>query len=239
MQQPAVRTAAWYDRRHRRIWRWSILVSLLLHVLVLVLFRTARPIPPSPFAAAGPRAGDASAAAGGGTRIVALNVMPEVQPQPVVEEAVPVPIPTPDPQPEIRIEDPKPFVRVTPSRIEGTGTVGQGRGSRVGEGTETGRGQGDGGTGDEGLFRAVPPSPRGLILPPSDRPGNVRGRVVDVWVFVSVSGRVVADSTRLDPRTGNGSFDDRLKKQAAEWVFNPARKDGQAIAEWFKYTIVL
>jgi hypothetical protein len=50
---------------------------------------------------------------------------------------------------------------------------------------------------------------------------------------------VVADSTRLDPRTGNGSFDDRLKKQAAEWVFDPARKDGRAIAEWFKYTIVL
>jgi hypothetical protein len=240
--QPAPRSAAWFDRRHRRIWRWSILASVLFHILVLLLFREARLIPPSPFAAAGPRAGDATAAAGGGTQIVALNVIPDVQVQPVVEEVVPVPIPVPDPtpEPEIRIEDPKPVVTVTPVAIQGTGTVGQGRGDRAGPGTETGTGRGDGGTGEEGLFRLVPPSPRGLILPPSDRPGNVRGKEIDVWVFVSATGRVISDSTRLDPRTtGNGRFDDRLKDQAAEWVFEPARKAGQAVAEWFRYTIVL
>jgi outer membrane biosynthesis protein TonB len=238
--QPTPRTAAWFDRRHRRIWRWSIVVSLLFHLLIVLLFREARLIPPSPFAAAGPRAGDATAAAGGGTQVVALNVMPEIQPQPVVEEAVPEPVPTPEPEPEIVIEDPKPVVTAIPTRIEGTGPVGQGRGAEAGPGTETGTGQGDGGTGEEGLFRVVPPSPRGLILPPSDRPGSVRGKEVDVWVFVSANGRVIADSTRLDPRTtGNGGFDDRLKKQAAEWVFEPARRGGQAIAEWFRYTIVL
>lgn len=239
------RTSAWFDRRYRRIWRGSILASLLIHILILLFFRSARPIPPSPFAAAGPRNGDARAAAGGGTQVVALNVRPELPTEPAVTEAVatpiPEPVPEPEPEPEIRVEQPKPVTTVTPVAIQGTGTVGQGRADRdPGPGTETGTGQGDGGTADEGLFRLVPPSPRGLILPPSDRPGSVRGKEVDVWVFVNAEGRVLADSTRLDPRTtGNGGFDDRLKKQAAEWVFEPARKGGKPVAEWFRYTIVL
>jgi hypothetical protein len=67
----------------------------------------------------------------------------------------------------------------------------------------------------------------------------VRGREVDVWVFVTVRGQVVSDSTRLDPTSGDGKFDDRLKKQAAEWVFEPAKRGGKPVAEWFRYTIVL
>jgi len=50
---------------------------------------------------------------------------------------------------------------------------------------------------------------------------------------------VVADSTRLAPSSGDSKFDERLRRQAAEWVFNPAKKGGQPVAEWFRYTIVL
>jgi hypothetical protein len=106
-------------------------------------------------------------------------------------------------------------------------------------GTETGTGRGDGGTGESGLNRIAPPSPRGLILPPSDRPSKVRGKTISVYVFVTDRGMVVGDSTRLNPGSGDSKFDTRLKRQAAEWVFHPAQRDGRAIAGWFEYTITL
>ena len=62
----------------------------------------------------------------------------------------------------------------------------------------------DGGTAEEGLFRVVPPSPRGIIMPPSN--DNVRGQTIQVWVFVDERGRVVADSTQLRPPTSDGDF---------------------------------
>ena len=239
MQPEPTRITEFHDRRYRRIWRVALIASVLLHVLVLLFFREFRPIPPSPFSAAGPRNGDARAAAGGGMRVVSLQV--EVQSQPVPEKVVPVPVPVPELKPEVKIEEPpKPAVRVVSAAVEGTGRVGEGRGAQTGAGIEGGTGRGDGGTSDEGLFRVVPPSPRGLILPPSDRPGRVRGREIDVWVFITTRGEVVSDSTRLDPTsTGDRKFDDKLKKQAAEWVFEPARRGGKAVAEWFRYTIIL
>jgi outer membrane biosynthesis protein TonB len=228
-----------HDARHRRIWRAALLASVLLHILIFMIFRRDVVIPPSPFAAAGPKSGDARAAAGGGTRIVALTVV-ETPPEPVVEVEVPVPVPTPDPEVQLVVEEPPaPQPAVAAAAVQGTGVVGEGRGDRRGEGIVGGTGRGDGGTAEEGLFRVVPPSPRGLILPPSDRPGKVRGKEVDVWVFVTATGSVVDDSTRIAPTTGDRRFDDRLKKQAGEWVFEPARRGGSPVAEWFRYTIIL
>lgn len=240
------RTRDSYDRRDRRTWRGALVASIVLHVLLFLIFRSEILIPPSPFAAAGPRSGDARAAAGGGSQIIALTIQQEqVQPEPEISEPVPVPVPTPVPEPEIRPvveEPPRPQVqavtRLATSR-EGTAGAGEGRGERTGEGIESGTGRGDGGTAEAGLFRVVPPSPRGLILPPSDRPGAVRGKEIDVWVFVTARGAVVPDSTRLAPASGDRRFDDRLKKQASEWVFEPARRGGQPIAEWFRYTLIL
>ena len=98
-----------------------------------------------------------------------------------------------------------------------------------------GTGRGDGGTGTEGLFRLVPPSPRGMIIPPNNP--SLRGREVEVWVFVDATGKVVADSTRLNPPTSDRGFNRRLIEEAAEWVFNPAMKGGEPVAAWFPYTI--
>ena len=220
--------------------RTALLVSVLLHLMILFGFRSPILIPRSPFAAAGPRAGDDQAAAGGGSEIVNLLV---AQPRAAPEIAIPQPIPVPTdrivPEPEIRIEDPKPQLTVASIIGEGATSAAQGLGAGQGAGLEGGTGKGDGGTGEEGLYRLLPPSPRGLILPPSDRPGKVKGKEIDVWVFVTEKGRVVADSTRLDPSTGDRGFDDRLRKQASEWVFEPARRGGRVIAEWFRYTLVL
>jgi hypothetical protein len=240
MKPPIQRSAAYYDHRHRRIMRTALAVSVLLHVVVLFVFRSPILVPESPFAAAGPRSGDDQAAPGGGTEIVNLMTPP---PRAAPEIAMPLPIPVPTdrivPEPEIKIEDPQPQLTVSSVIGEGVTSAAQGLGAGVGAGIEGGTGRGDGGTGESGRFRLLPPSPRGLILPPSDRPGNVKGKEIDVWVFVTEKGTVVADSTRLNPSTGDHGFDDRLKKQAAEWVFDPARRGGRVIAEWFRYTIVL
>jgi outer membrane biosynthesis protein TonB len=244
MKETAKSITERYEARHRRILRRSLVVSVLFHIMILLLFREEVLIPPSPFAAAGPRSGDARAAAGGGTQIIAVNIVP-VPPQPVPEVVAPVPVPTPTPEPEVKPvveEPPKPQVVEAAAAMlarEGTGTTGEGRGDKSGEGMEGGTGRGDGGTAEEGLFRLVPPSPRGLILPPSDRPGKVRGKEIDVWVFVTMKGEVVADSTRIAPPTGDRKFDERLRKQASEWVFEPAKKEGRAISEWFRYTLIL
>ncbi len=228
-----------HDRRWKRAWWAALIGSVVLHVLILLAFRNERPLPPSPFAAAGPRAGDDQAAAGGGTQVIAMRIaQPQVvPPDPVVPEPIVEPVieqeKEPEPEPEV-----EPVVAVT-SEVDGRGEVGQGVGKAQGAGVEGGTGQGDGGTSDEGLFRVLPPSPLALIIPPADRPSKVRGKEVDVWVFVNTRGRVVPDSTRIAPSTGDRKFDTKLREQAAEWVFQPARRGNQAVAEWFRYTIVL
>ena len=227
--------------RHRWISLVAFLVSLGVHVLIFVIF-WGDGVPRSPFAAAGPRAGDDRAApAGGGMQVVRLQVaavqpaqampIPVPTPEVVVEE---VPEPEPEPQPEpAQVEVPKVEVSAEP----GSGGTQAGVGEVLGR--EGGTGRGDGGTEAEGRYRGEPPKPRGLILPPGDRPGKVRGKEVTVWVFVTETGEVVPDSTRLIPSTGDSKFDERLRRQAAEWVFQPAMRGGKAVAEWFRWVVSL
>lgn len=239
--------------RHRRIRRTALLVSLILHLVLFLIFR-GELVPPSPYAAAGPRAGDDRAAAlGGGVQLLNVQVARvEAAPRPPVEAAVPkvvveeVPQPEPEPEPEPLPEptpDPEP-VQVQVERTSadagaepGSGGTQQGVGEVLG--IEQGTGRGDGGTEAEGRYRGVPPRPRGVFMPPQDRPRKVRGLEVMVWVFVSEKGVVVPDSTRLVPSTGDGRFDERLRRQAAEWVFQPAQREGKPVAEWFHFEVSL
>lgn len=216
-------------RRYARLWRRGLVISLVVHLALFLLFRSDRF--PSPFSAAGPRAGDDRAAAGGGLRAVAIFTPPRLEP------IIPPPEPIISPELLMELEKLEPEVQPVTSLLQGL--AGDQPGLEVGPGLEEGEGKGDGGTAEEGRFRVIPPSPRGLILPPSDRPKNMRGREVEVWVFVTETGRVVADSTRLRPSTGNPSFDSRLRRQAAEWIFEPARRGGRPVAEWFRYEITL
>ena len=66
---------------------------------------------------------------------------------------------------------------------------------------------------------------------------DLKGKEVDFWVFVDATGRVVADSTRLDPPTSNRGLNRRLIADAAEWLFNPALRNDQPVAAWTFYTI--
>lgn len=221
-------------RRWDRAMGWSLLASVVFHVLLVLLFRQAMVVPTVQQSAAGEEAGDPRAAAGGGMEVIAYT---EVTPPSVPEEQTPIPVPVPEAvQPPVEEEEPS-QANVQP--LGRSPSAGEGRGPETGPGTEAGTGRGDGGTGDEGTSRIAAPTPRGLILPPSDRPASVRGKSVTVYVFVTERGRVVPDSTRLTPPTGDSRFDTRLRRQASEWVFNPARRDGTPVAEWFQYMIVL
>jgi hypothetical protein len=209
-------------RRERTIWRTGLLVSVLFHLLVFLGWR-GNVIPLSPFAAAGPRAGDNRAAAGS---MQALNVRTP-PPTPVVPPLVPIPT-------EVTL-DPVEFddaVELDPASV-----LGEQPGLSDVPGLETGTGRGDGGNADEGLYRLEPASPRGMIIPPANR--SLRGTEVQVWVFVDEAGRVVADSTRLDPPTRDRDFNRRLIREASEWVFRPARQEGRAVASWFPYKITM
>ncbi|HEX9886104.1 MAG TPA: hypothetical protein VGA70_06430 [Longimicrobiales bacterium] len=209
------------DRRHRerRLWRMAFLVSALLHMLIFVGWRHT-PVPISPFAAAGPRAGDDRAAAGS---MQAMNVRTPAR-MPIVPP--PIPIPTLDEiEPVVFDED----LSLEPAAVDGDAM------GELGPGIADGTGRGDGGTAEEGLFRLVPARPRGMIIPPDH--DKLRNAVIEVWVFVDERGQVVPDSTVLRPPTSDRGLNRRLIQEAAEWIFIPATKQGKPVASWTQYTI--
>jgi hypothetical protein len=207
-------------RRDRKIWRTGLLLSLLFHLLLFIGWR-GTVIPSSPFAAAGPRAGD-NRAAKGSMQALNMRVPPS---RPIIRPPRPLAV----------------AVEIEPVEFEDTETLdpssvlGEAPGQDEGPGLETGTGEGDGGTAEEGFNRLQPPSPRGMIIPPANK--DLKGTTVEVWVFVDERGRVVADSTRLNPPTRDRGFNQRLIREAAEWVFRPAIRAGQAVASWFPYQI--
>ena len=210
------------DRRHRErsVWRRGLAASVVVHLLVLFGWQ-GNVIPASPFAAAGPRAGDNRAAAGG---MQAVNV-----PNPPSRAIIPPPRPI---AVDVEVE---PLDFVDEAVFDPASVLGEMPGLAEGPGTADGTGAGDGGTADEGFYRLQPPQPRGMIIPPTN--ADLRGTDVQVWVFVDERGRVVADSTRLDPPTRDGGFNRRLIREAAQWVFSPAVLAGRPVASWFPYRI--
>ena len=206
-------------RRERRRWAGAYLLSLLLHLLIL-LPRGELAIPVAQSSAAGPGRDDSRAAAGG-MRAIRMAVPPEPQ---LERPRVPVPV-------EIQVDP----VEIEDEIVFDLETL---LGERPGlgdPGVADGEGSGDGGSSDEGPDRLLPPAPRSMIIPPANR--DLRGVDVRVWVLVDATGRVVADSTRLDPPTRDRGFNRQLMREAALWLFRPGTKDGMAITAWFDYLI--
>lgn len=211
--------------RDRRVVWAGLLVSLGIHLTVFLGWRQTV-VPLSPFAAAGPRAADPRAAQAGGLELMALREVAAVPLRPP-----PVPLPTAAEVEPVEF-DSIPALEVGSMLADASGLGAPGIGP---PGLPAGFGRGDGGAASEGRFGLVPASPRGMIIPPSNP--SLKGRRIEVWVFVDAEGRVVADSTRLQPPTSDGGFNQRLIREAADWVFEPARKGGEAVASWFPYTI--
>jgi hypothetical protein len=203
----------------RRAWRFAFLSAFVVHVMVFILWPSGGDFQ-SPFAAAGPRRGDNAAAAGG------LQAMTIRTPTPRPINPPLMPILTTD---AIEMDPVDEEIVLETAQILGD------RPGEAGPGMADGEGEGDGGTAAEGLFRLLPPSPRGMIIPPSHP--SLKGKRVEVWVFVDERGRVIADSTALRPPTDNRDLNARLIREASEWIFTPAKKGGRAVGAWFPYTI--
>lgn len=210
------------ERRHRDrvvLWR-SFGVALLVHLLVLLLWRTDRPLL-SPEAAAGPRSGDPNAAAGS-MQTITIRTPPT---RPIVPPELP--IPSLDPVEPVEFDD--------ETQLAEASLAGMDPGELEGPGRADGTGEGDGGTADQGLFRTTVPIPRGLVYPPAA--DELKDRETVVWVWVDVTGRVVADSTVIRPPTSDGDLNRRLAAEASEWIFEPARQAGEPVGAWFSYRI--
>ena len=214
MSTPNVKTRR---RKERKIWRTALVVSLLFHLLVLV-FGGRRPLPISPFAAAGPKAGDTRAARGG-MQTMNITVPP---PRPIVPPPVPV-------LAEIEF-DPVEFD--SEPEFDMAALLGEKPGPPGPPGLD-GDGEGDGGEATEGIGSVAPPRPRGLIYPPSHK--VLQETEVVVWVFVNEHGQVVGDSTRLEPPTRDRGFNRQIIKEAAQWLFYPATRHGLAVAVWTNF----
>ncbi|MEX2571742.1 MAG: hypothetical protein WD737_10630 [Gemmatimonadota bacterium] len=232
------------DERWRRARSIGIIGTVIVHFIILILFRGANLPPVSDTSAAGPNAGDVRAAEAGGSGLTMVEVRPEQPPTPEEEipEPVVVPVPTDvvvEPE-EVEVATPDPGPAPEPS-LPGTGGPGTGgaEGPTTGPGTATGSGEGGGGTGEEGASRIIPPTLRGLFIPPSGRPNSARGQEITVWVFVQESGRVDPNTIRLEPPTSDSRYNQRLIQSVAEWVFDPATQGGEPVPVWYPFEIIL
>jgi hypothetical protein len=214
-------------RRERQVWRLGLLLSILFHLSVLLFFqRESERL--TPYAAAGPGSGDPVAApGGGGMRAVVLRPPIEIR----IPERPETSVVIEPPEVEELLEEPVLVLNEVDLSELGEGTQ---EGPETGAGLPGGEGRGDRGNAMSGLRRLIPPTPRGVIMAPLERPSSVRGRQVTVWVFITQVGAV--DSVRLDPPTPDSGYNNSLKREARQWVFEPAERAGQAVATWYSYT---
>jgi protein TonB len=190
---------------------------------------------------------------GGGARAFAIFTPSgaDAAAAPPVEEAVvtpPVvpPAETPTTIPEPAAEAPTtPAAQPAPTPGEGTGT-GAGTGTGPGSGTGTGGGAGSGvgtGTGSDsgaggGGGTVFPPQLQGIILPPTGRPGNLRGQQIEITFQINEKGEVLDVS--LNPPIRDRSFRNEFMERLRRYTFVPAyTRDGHAIAAEFRVSITL
>jgi len=207
------------QRAERTRGRIALLVSVLLHLLFFWSLGRV-PLDLSPGVAAGPQRGDFRAAKGS-MQAMTLSVPPPAVP--------------PVAKPVVTLEeqfDPVDLVEDTP--LEPPPDPGDGDGGSEGPGLEDGEGQGAGGDALEGDNGFTGPRPYQAFLLPHFDGGHFK---IEVLVWVDDEGKVVADSTRLNPPTDDRDFNRRVIEEAADWAFHPAMRNGVAIATWFVYSV--
>lgn len=240
-------------RRSRQFYR-STAGSVAIHagLIALLIWRagddisallTGNTVPGEGFGT-GPTAGPAGGG-GGGESVAYIDIAPtppvieeEEIIEPEVEEIVPPEVPTlpeplatPTPAPAESAPQP-PASGAGTGAGEGTGVgtgpgadggSGGGTGGGIGSGQGTGTGGGGGGTGN-----IRPPVPLSVILPPTP-PASVRGRTVELRLSIDVRGTV--REVEVVTPTGDRNYDNRLRRTAMDWRFQPARdQDNRAVA---------
>jgi hypothetical protein len=89
-----------------------------------------------------------------------------------------------------------------------------------------------------GSGRVFPPQPIGVIIPPTDRPARVRGRVVTARFLISERGEVMR--VALDPPTRDRNFNEQFLDRLRRYSFTPAYTlEGRPIAWPYVITFTL
>jgi len=220
-------TASRNDRRYRRAIHVGLALSMLIHAVVFLAWRSERAAAGASVAA-GLRTGDASAAAGGGA-LQAINLAAvrsaEIPPPPA-------PLPSLDAPEVVPIETETPALAT--GMLERPGSS-PGQSSGFAPGIPGGTGSGDGGTDAEGLYRNTVPEPR-VIIPDWDAPKEVKGLRVRMRVLVDERGNPV--DVELEPPTPNAGFNRKLIETAMEMEFKPALRNGRPVRDWAVITRV-
>ena len=204
-------------RRERRIWRNGITMSIAVHFLLFFIWKITA-IPISSSMALGPEQSE-GAVDEGSLRALSIWVPPKLPVSPS-----PIPIPS---QIDIReTKLPQITEREAVSALGKSPSLDKPLGLRDGFGTTY-----------QGTSDWMPATPRDMIIPSNKH--DLNGKEIQVWVFVDESGGVIPDSTYIDPVPENEDFNRRLIRQAAEWLFRPATRDGKPVASWFTYRIAI
>jgi protein TonB len=200
--------------------------------------------------APGEGGGRSGGGGGGGNRVFAVFTLPPALPPAPAAPALVVPslqaltlpmaLPAESVPQQVTAEE---FASLAQPTGSGLG-AGQGSGVGPGSGSGTGGGSGSGvGTGvgpDSGGSGGsyYPPQPQGIIMPPPDRPSELRGTTVTARFEISARGEVLR--VTLDPpirdRRFSGEFIERLRR----YTFTPAyTRAGQPMAAPFEIRITL
>lgn len=223
--QPSIAPSRRNSARQRRAWWVGFLLSAAIHLVLLFGWRADDRSGPGSLAA-GPRAGDFRAAAGGGP-LIAIDVAApkpiDVPPPPEVRPRVDLPdVPERDLQPEVLAVS-----------FQGP-TGGQATPGSGGPGLPGAEGAGDGGDDLEGRDRRTYPTPRSII-PRWDAPKELKGHRVTFRVKVDARGEPTGE-VEMQPRIRDADFARRVREDLLAMDYLPGRLDGRPVAEWAELT---
>ena len=161
--------------------------------------------------------------------VVVRNENPKLTADPSVIVPPDIKLPT-GPQ----LGDPLSAMLTPPSNGTGSGGgIGNGRGTGVGSGTGAGFGPGEGGGFGNDIFRVGGgvTAPREIYAPDPEyseqaRKAKYQGTVL-LWVVIGADGRI--HDVHVQRSVGMG-LDEKAVDAVRNWRFEPARKDGRAVA---------
>lgn len=228
----------------------GVILSAALHVAVVLLLVWSGSRLLTDERAPGPGHGRGGGG-GGGNRTLVLYVAPApappapappapalVMPKQVTMVVPAVPVDTTPKAPAPAPAPVQPSQGQGPGEGAGTGP-GKGPGSGSGSGGGNGSGVGPGAGPDSGGGGTMyPPSPQGIILPPSHAPSALRGTRLTAVFEISPSGEVT--HVALDPAPKDHSFANDFLDRLRRYTFTPAHTlDGQPVAGLFRITFTL
>lgn len=241
----------------RQRWRSTgFWVSLGFHVVLIALLWNRRGLlvpTPRPGDSRFGDLGGGGGGGGGGERATYIIALPPASPPPA---AVPTPVPPVVAPPKVEAKvappvsapvAPDTVAPRTASAAPGTGAgsaadggAGGGTGGGQGPGTGGGAGPGSGsGTGPGGQGGNIrPPELRGLAIPFSTPPRELRGKTIKVTFAITTDGRVERFDT--DPVITNRGYYQKFSEVVLGFRFRPARgPDGQPVAVVFPMEFTL